>query len=324
MAKIKVCPHPGALSELLKSKGMTQVDAARVSGIDRKTLAKIDRGEEVKLETLQKLANKLRVPIAHFDPPSGSSIDQVDSQLEEPGSVMLRKVDAEGLADLLKHNVSHQWQLNVHQVDDEVAAVLEQLEGAVSELNSYIQETNYRRFVATADIRPSNPDFHAREKAAATKFLGSLGQQLDGLKFFKRVADLFEELAKHRLAILGAEFLYWECTHGTDWPGTAEELPFTPYDNYVVQPTVLISIDEQSVQTRHASVDRGREPPKFAPDRTTMVIVNGRCLEIDPAVILEESELQLRLSEQKTVFDPNLDMPNFESPNASSEDGNDQ
>jgi transcriptional regulator with XRE-family HTH domain len=67
LAKIKVRPHPGALSGLLKRKTMTQVDAKTATGVDRKTLAKIDRGEEVKRETLQKLANGLRVPISFFD-----------------------------------------------------------------------------------------------------------------------------------------------------------------------------------------------------------------------------------------------------------------
>jgi len=64
MAKVKVRPHPGALSAWLGKKSMTQVDAKTATGVDRKTLAKIDRGEEVKRETLQQLANGLRCPSA--------------------------------------------------------------------------------------------------------------------------------------------------------------------------------------------------------------------------------------------------------------------
>jgi len=42
MAKIKVHPHPG----------ITQVDARDATGVDRKTLAKIDRGEPIDLSPL--------------------------------------------------------------------------------------------------------------------------------------------------------------------------------------------------------------------------------------------------------------------------------
>ena len=52
MAKIKFQPHPGALSKILTGQGRTQLDAASATGIDRKTLTKINRGEEVKLDSL--------------------------------------------------------------------------------------------------------------------------------------------------------------------------------------------------------------------------------------------------------------------------------
>jgi transcriptional regulator with XRE-family HTH domain len=117
VAKIKVRAHPGALAELLKSKGMTQMDAKSVSDIDRKTLAKINRGEEVKLETLQTLANKLKVPTTFFDPPAASSLDQADSQRDDPQrlDLMLRKVDADQLVNLMRFDPDENQTFSVRQ-----------------------------------------------------------------------------------------------------------------------------------------------------------------------------------------------------------------
>jgi hypothetical protein len=52
MAKITKTSRPGALKELLKKKGTSQGDASQKTNTDQKTLLKINRGEEVKLEAL--------------------------------------------------------------------------------------------------------------------------------------------------------------------------------------------------------------------------------------------------------------------------------
>ena len=103
MAKRKIRPHPDALAELLKRQNMTQTEAAAASGIDRKTLAKINRGEDVKEDTLQKLAKKLSVPATYFEPPADDTSRREASQPDNPRfhNLMLRKVDAEGLAKML-------------------------------------------------------------------------------------------------------------------------------------------------------------------------------------------------------------------------------
>src|SRR5262249_34648065 len=107
MAKKKVHPRPGALKEALEERGMTQWDAADRdvgTGVDRKTLAKIDRGDEVKLDTLEKVANRLRVPLEHFLGTTEADTTEADDKLNDPPAhtVMLRRLNGERLAELLK------------------------------------------------------------------------------------------------------------------------------------------------------------------------------------------------------------------------------
>src|SRR5262245_57019541 len=103
MAKIKVRPRPGALSDLLKKKKMTQMDAFTKTRVDRKTLRKIERGQEVKLETLQQAANKLQVPEDYFLHIPAVEVAQDDDVLSlEPGNIMLRKLDLARLEEILK------------------------------------------------------------------------------------------------------------------------------------------------------------------------------------------------------------------------------
>jgi transcriptional regulator with XRE-family HTH domain len=251
MAKKKVRPCPGALLDLLKRKGMTQMDAA-VGGVDRKTLRKINLGDQVKLETLQKLATTLHVPVSHFletSPPPDQTGGSVDPTYTV---IMLRKLNAERLAELIKGAQEIRWLLNVQVIDNNARELLEHLEFAVSTAQSIERLFKY-------DLR----------------------EQLRRLQAVDSFADLLQKLGKHRLAVLGAEYLHWN----------AEERNLPKKVSYTSHRYVLLSVDPSSTQSRRVRVDQGAEPPKSPPDTSTIVYVDGRRLdtgELDLSLIRKD------------------------------------
>jgi transcriptional regulator with XRE-family HTH domain len=250
MAKIKVRPHPGALSNVLKKKEMTQMDAAAATRVDRKTLARIDRGEEVKLETLQRVATRLNQPINAFEPPTTESPDKDDrAWMPWMKSVMLRGLSVELLSELLKTGTRIRWELNLNTVDEKAREFLEKFELAVQEFQQHLI------------IGHDQPDQDDRN---------SLRFQLSRLKKGQDVAALMEQFAKHRLTVLGADYLFWEYTQGSD-PRFRIEFELVEYRSSRV---VLLSVEPYGTQARRVYVDVGEEPPKVAPKSTT-VFVDG-------------------------------------------------
>jgi transcriptional regulator with XRE-family HTH domain len=306
MAKTKVRPHPGVLGQSLKERNMTQEEAAKACGIDRKTLAKINRGQEVKLETLQKVATKLKVPITYFDPPANSSVgagksinqfpkDQViaDAWDEAHGfvSLLLRKVDLFELSEMLCIIESEriEWKLNVRTVDDETISLLEQFEDAVKDLCEHIN-----------------------------KFGGglSLRGELAELKKSRRVANLMEELATHGLAVLGNEWVSWQREENFD------EERNVLFVNYQASLHVMLSIEGLPAHERRLKVLQGEVPPRFAPPPSsnpwhTVVTVDGRELKTAPATIPKTHDQALK--EAKDTVEP---LKKHSNPDATSEDNN--
>jgi transcriptional regulator with XRE-family HTH domain len=132
MAKKKVRPRPGALQQLLKKKRMTQMDAAD-GGLDRKTLRKIDRGEEVKLETLQDLATQLRVPVSFFFEATPAA-DEIDDSSDSMHTVMLRQIDPQRFVELLDVADRVEWLPNARILDEKTRKALQDLMTAVDVL----------------------------------------------------------------------------------------------------------------------------------------------------------------------------------------------
>jgi len=260
MAKRKVRLHPDVLAELLKSRNMTEEELTDTSdrGVDRKTWAKVMRGEEITAKTRQKLANKLKVPPTYFDPPAAeTSVPQSDGKPEDSPwlNLMLRKIDAESLSEMLSSIGGHiNWLLNVHAIDDETVQLLEQLEDAVNELQAY-------HWVAPVDGQGNE----------------SLRAKLAGLKMSNDISNLLEELAKRGLAILGAEYLAWrseqkfECHEETEYK----------IISYVSGRCIALSVEAHPGHPRRARVWQGKEPPKSSPGRYTIIEVNGVALHED-------------------------------------------
>jgi transcriptional regulator with XRE-family HTH domain len=267
MAKIKVRPRTGALSELLKKKGMTQMDAFEQTRVDRKTLLKIERGEEVKLETLQQVATKLQVTEGYFLHPPVAAEGTVDSDLPlEPGTILLRKLDAARLADLLKGSEDLRWQLKAQVRDDAVRTFLVEFEQAMEKFRKHIAWNQ-------PEVWDGDP---------------SLRFQLDLLKTADDIAARLERLADHGIALLGADYLFWECSSED---GEYEYHRWTTV-NYKSSRTVLLSVEPAGTQSRRAHVSQGSLPPTCAPPetrgRTTTVLVNG--LEL-PTLVEVDGEL---------------------------------
>jgi transcriptional regulator with XRE-family HTH domain len=252
MAKIKVRPHPGALSRLLKKRAMTQLDAKDKTGIDRKTLTKVERGEEVKLETLQKLAKGLSVPDSFFHPTPATELTEYDHCPWPHSLIMLCPLDANSLLELIKKGQQIRWRLNLKLVEEKVFGLLEEFEQAVHDFHQY----------------PYFGECLSDEDEAH-----SLGAQLNHLKKVQAVPTLMERLAEHRIAVLGADHSYWTVSQKT-------------IDTFHVQIYTSIRIIELSVEqygtsSRRVPIFLGSEPPKVAPERDSSikVLVNGMQLD---------------------------------------------
>lgn len=269
MAKTKVRPRRGALTEILSMKRMTKIDAKDASGVDRKTLTKIDRGEEVKEETLQRLAKRLSVPSSHFASATDETSSEIERKSDDPRilSLTLRKLDATRLTEMLKLRSaeSHgegaeriRWRLNVHVLDEKSVQFLEQFEEAVKEYHQHLN-------IAPHELNDEEAD--------------SLKLQLRGLEKGIHVTALLDGLAERNLNLLGADYLFWE----SDNPDLEPNLEGKIVSDFNSTRTLLLSIEPHSVQVRRVDVLQGPEPPKFAP--------SGSVVNVNWGMLLTEDEL---------------------------------
>ena len=80
-----------------------------------------------------------------------------------------------------------------------------------------------------------------------------------------------ERLVEHRVALLGADYLFWECLYeageyeGSEWSKL----------EYRSSNTVLLSVEPFGTQSRRAHIFAGDVPPTSPQTIDTAVFVNG-------------------------------------------------
>jgi hypothetical protein len=182
---------------------------------------------------------------------------------------MLRKLDAARLKELLEGGENLRWRLNAQVRDYAARKFLEEFELAVE---------NFRKHVAwnVPEAWDGDP---------------SLRFQLDRLKTADDIAARLERFADQGLALLGADYLFWECSSED---GESEYQRWTTV-NYVSSRAVVLSVDPAGTQSRRVRVLQGSLPPTCAPPetrgRTTHICVNGihlpTLVEIDGELVLD-------------------------------------
>jgi hypothetical protein len=241
MTKKLVAIPEGNLMRIAATKSVvTMVALNEKTRVDRKTLRAINTGQPVKETTLQTIADKLRVPLAHLLGPS--TLDEVknSSSLDsyQFREIKLPQLDAATLRRLAEENNEITWLLKIDQMSESLEATLLKLRESL--VGWYIHINGF-----------GDPD--AKDNLD------------DQISFIKTSADIdksVEQLSAQKLRIYGGTYVSWE-----------KQLKERPsrhlYDEY--HPTVLnynsrtkvvLSIAPEDKNNLTVRVATGFEPPK--------------------------------------------------------------
>jgi hypothetical protein len=236
MTKKLVAIPEGNLLRIAATKSVATLTALKEkTGVDRKTLRAINTGRPVKETTLQGIADKLRVPLAHLLGPStlddvenGSSLDTC--QFRE---ITLQRLDAGALRRLAEENAYIFWLLKIDQMSESLEATLLKLDKSLIEWWRHVNVLNLEE-------APDN-----------------LVGQISYIKTSADIDKCVEQLAKENLKIYGGTYIFWD------------KRPRHPSDDqpplilqYISQTRVALSIAPEEKNNSTVRVATGWEPPQ--------------------------------------------------------------
>src|SRR3974377_1457913 len=185
MSKKLIAIPEGNLMRIAETKGLTNFSALKErTGVDRKTLRRINTGRPVKDTKLQEIADKLHVPIAHLlGPDAGDKSAHVsNNNAYRYREIRLQRLDAAALREFAVETGNINWFLKVDQMSDELEALLLRLRNS---LNAWFE-------VGRGMFEPGTDD---------------LENQISKIKTSANIDKSIEELAHHDLQICGGTYI---------------------------------------------------------------------------------------------------------------------
>jgi transcriptional regulator with XRE-family HTH domain len=226
----------GNLMRVAASKGHDTFSALKEkTGVDRKTLRAIEAGRPVKETTLQSIANKLRVPMAHL---VGSSVveghDVVHPRDDQHREFKLQRLDAAALRKLAGENNDINWIIKFDQISEDLEKLLQRLRES---LNGWFFQRDFL-------------DDEAGD---------NLTIQIAHIKRSVEIDKSVEELEQRDFKILGGTYVTWDSNLRV-WD--APKQGRIPVFRYISQLVVALAIVPKTDNNSTVRVFIGPEPPQ--------------------------------------------------------------
>jgi len=224
------------------TKSVTTLSALKEkTSIDRKTLRLINAGQQVKETTLQVIADRLRVPLAHLLGPG--TVDKRENISSVGGyeyrEIKLQQLDAAALRHLAAETGDEiGWFLKIDQMSEELEAVLLKIGECLSGWYFHI-----------LTIEDSGLD--------------NLRNQISQIKTSTDIDKCVEELSQHNLKIFGGTYVCWYLERPRD---LAKDYPL-PILRYTSRLHAALIVAPEEKNNSTIRVCTGWEPPQEFDER---------------------------------------------------------
>jgi hypothetical protein len=245
----KLAIPEGTLMRIAATKSVTTMVALyEKTRVDRKTLRAINTGQPVKEKTLQAIADRLRVPLAHLLGPG--TLDEVENsssltlhdRIYRGGfhfrEIKLQQLDAAALRRLAGETDKITWLLKIDQMSESLEATLlklrESLRGWWDHLNEW------------------------PELAEQTDAQDNLVDEISSIKTSADINKSVEQLAAENLKMYGGTYVCWNKERARDF----HEDYLLPILRYTSETKMVLNIAPEDKNNSTVRVGTGCEPPQ--------------------------------------------------------------